>query len=95
MHAQTVCTRLSFPSPESEHRFEVRGYCNIFLSLPASLVTQPPKTHTKKGSGNIVYNELSQILECGAINQIAPFAIDVQSAVSHEIFYEECCSNVP
>ena len=26
----------------------------------SSLVTQPPKTHVKKGSGNIVYNELSQ-----------------------------------
>ena len=80
VHAQTVCTRLSFPSPESEPGFEVRGYCNVFLSLPASLMTQPPKTHTKKGSGNIVYNELSQTLECGATNQIAPFAIDVQSA---------------
>ena len=44
-----------------------------------SLVTQPPKTHTKKGSGNIVY-ELSQTLECSMTNQIALFAINVQSA---------------
>ena len=43
-------------------------------------MTQPPKTHAKKGSGNIVYNELSQTLECGMINQIAPFAINAQSA---------------
>ena len=41
-----------------------------------SLMTQPPKTHAKKGSGNIVY-EVSQTLECGATNQIA---INVQSA---------------
>ena len=40
----------------------------------SSLVTQPPKTHTKKGSGNIVYNELSKT-QGGATNQIAPFAI--------------------
>ena len=45
-----------------------------------SLVTQPPKTHVKKGSDIIVYNELSQTLECGATNQIAPFAINAQSA---------------
>ena len=51
------------------------------LTLAASLVTQPPKTaHMKKGSGIIVYNEQSQTLECGATNQIAPFAINVQSA---------------
>ena len=48
--------------------------------LAPSLVTQPPKTHAKKGSGNIVYNELSQTLECGMTNQIAPFAINAQSA---------------
>ena len=36
--------------------------------------------HAKKGSGNIVYNELSQTLECGATNQIALFAINMQSA---------------
>ena len=45
-----------------------------------SLVTQPPKMHAKTGSGNIVYNKLSQTLECGATNQIAPFAINAQSA---------------
>ena len=48
------------------------------------LVTQPPKTHTKKGSGNIVYNELSQrnsiiayvdMLECN-INVHIKFAQD-------------------
>ena len=36
--------------------------------------------HAKKGSGNIVYNKLSQTLECGATNQIAPFAINAQRA---------------
>ena len=31
-----------------------------------SLMTQPPIYAHEKGSGNIVYNELSQTLECGA-----------------------------
>ena len=31
------------------------------------------------GSGNIVYNELFQTLDCGVTNQIAPFAINMQS----------------
>ena len=41
-------------------------YCTLGVSHSSSsreissLVTQPPKTHVKKGSGNIVYNELSQ-----------------------------------
>ena len=55
-------------------------------------MTQLPKTHTKKGSGNIVYNELSQTLECGATNQIPPFAINAQSA---QFINEECRSNMP
>ena len=50
------------------------------LTLAASLMTQPPKTHVKKGSGNIVYNDQSQTLECGTINQISSFAINAQSA---------------
>ena len=43
-------------------------------------MTQPPKTHVKKGSGNIVYNKLSQTLECGTTNQITLFAINAHSA---------------
>ena len=39
----------------------MRCQCSVHSGHPhTSLVTQPPKTHVKKGSGNIVYNELSQ-----------------------------------
>ena len=60
-------------------------------------MTQPPKTHAKKGSGNIVHNELSQTLECGATNQITPFAIiNAQSAqFIMKIIFTKCRSNVP
>ena len=60
----------------------VHAYVHTVQStrLSSGVMTQPLKTHMKKGSGNIVYNELSQILECGATNQIAPFGINAQSA---------------
>ena len=35
--------------------------------------SSPLKRTRKRGSGNIVYNKLSQTQECGATNQIAPF----------------------
>ena len=61
-----------------------------------SLVTQPPKTHMKRGSGNIVYNEQSQTLECGTTNQIAPFAINAQSTqFIMKIIFTKSHSNVP
>ena len=40
------------------------------------LVSWPSPLYAReKGSGNIVYNELSQTQECGATNQIAPFVM--------------------
>ena len=53
---------------------------NYFTMCMGSLMIQPPKMHTKKGSGSIVYNELSQTLEYSETNQIVPFAINAQSA---------------
>ena len=70
---------------DAQYSYSETYICTYTTSWPASilfssLVTQPPKTHVKKGFGNIVCNELTQTLECGATNQIASFAINMQSA---------------
>ena len=53
----------------------------ILVSWPSPLYAR------EKGSGNIVYNELSQTLECGVTNQIASFVIKTLFAYYKREFY--------
>ena len=60
-------------------------------------MTQPPLTHVKKRSDNIVYEGLSQAQECGVTNQISPFAIKslliyLHIINEHDLFYLSSCS---
>ena len=73
--------------PESGGSFLKIRACFARATVCQNLPSRNPGSAT--GSGNIVYNELSQTLECGITNQIAPFARKAHN------FFEECISNIP